>query len=127
MIRPSVNAVYDGVSQADNSEIQNALFLKQKTSDNCKLATKKNTNFLGQLPPCVDKNSEDLVILILEFDGVTQHTIRQMKTATNMECCRNQNKQNLKQVLLFLLFCLSLATHHATLSDSKLIYRFSQA
>ena len=52
--------MYHGVTQGDNSEIQNAVFLKQKTSWNWKL---ERNLFLGHLQPRLDINSEDLVIL----------------------------------------------------------------
>ena len=45
-------ALYRGVTQGDNSQIQNAVFLERKTSGKSKL-------------------SKDLAILILEFDDVT--------------------------------------------------------
>ena len=39
------------------------------------LETLKKYSFLGHLQPLIDKNSEDLAILILEFDDVTVKTI----------------------------------------------------
>ena len=46
---------------------QNAVFSKLKTSRNWKL---EKRFILGHLQPPLDKNSEDLAILVLEFDDV---------------------------------------------------------
>ena len=54
---------YLGVTQGANPEIQKMLYFQNEYL------------FLGLLQPGVDKNSEDLAILILGFDDVTVNTI----------------------------------------------------
>ena len=54
-------------------KVTNAVSSKQKTSRNgWKL---EKDLFLGDLQPPLDKTSEDLAILILEFDHITVKTI----------------------------------------------------
>ena len=60
--------------EGDNSEIQNAVFSKRKTSWNS-YRNLKNDLFLGHIQPLKDKNSKHLAVLILEFDDVTVKTI----------------------------------------------------
>ena len=61
-------SLYHGVVQGNNSEIQNAVFSKRKTSWNRKL---EKGLVLSHLQPPLDKNSEEVAILILAFDVVT--------------------------------------------------------
>ena len=58
-----------GVTQGENSEIQNAVLLK-RTEDVTGLETFEKVLFLGHLQLGVDRNSEDLAISTLEFDDV---------------------------------------------------------
>ena len=58
-------ALYQGVTEGDNSEIQKVAFRKEKRHGTRNL---ENDLFLGHLQPPEEKNSEDLAILILELD-----------------------------------------------------------
>ena len=57
--------MYQGVTQGDNLEIKKAVFRNKRHHGTRNL---EKDLFLGNLQPPVDKNSEDLAILILEFD-----------------------------------------------------------
>ena len=64
-------AMYHGVTQGNNSEIM-LYFRKERRHETGNF---RKGLFLEHFQPPLDKNSEDLAILILEFDDVTVKTI----------------------------------------------------
>ena len=66
-------ALYHGVTQGDNSEIQNAVFSTRKTSRNCKL--EKRLISRSSSTSVTKKIQRTLRFFILEFDDVTAKPI----------------------------------------------------